>query len=93
MKTAMDHELKAKFQATIAKTFKASGPGGLFKSPTRILFGTSRSPDQEHDAGGIKERRAEAIVASKSLASRRLRLIQAKKRSTTPQRGRIWKPT
>ena len=34
---------------------------------------------------------ADAIVASKSLASRRFRLIQAKNRSTTHRRGSTWK--
>ena len=42
--------------------------------------------DEEHDGGGVEEGAAEAMVASKSFASRRLRLIQAKKRSTTQRR-------
>lgn len=35
----------------------------------------------------------EVIVASKSWASRRFRLIPAKNRSTTHRRGSTWNPT
>ena len=40
-----------------------------------------------------RKARAEAMKVSKSFASRRLRLIQAKKRSTTQRRGWTAKPT
>ena len=40
-----------------------------------------------------RKARAEAMVASKSFASRRLWLIQAKKRSTPQRRGWTAKPT
>ncbi len=40
-----------------------------------------------------RKARAESMVASKSFASRRFRLIQAKKRSTTQRRGWTAKPT
>ena len=44
------------------------------------------------DAGDQSHASALAMVASKSLASRRLRLSQAKVRSTTQRRGRTTKP-
>src|SRR5207244_4743103 len=48
----------------------------------------------EFAGGGIylKKAVALAMVASKSLARRRLRPSQAKLRSTTHRRGRSWKP-
>ena len=60
------------------------------ESVSKVMRLGAQSADEEHDGGGVEEGFGPtAMVASKSFASRRLRLIQAKKRSTTQRRGNV----
>ena len=95
---AVADAVAAELDAAVAAVGGFVGLDGLagFVVEEQLHLPGERRPvafQREQVVGGVEEVAAESMVVPKSLARRRLRLSQAKVRSTAQRLGRTWKPT